>query len=134
MALGVCRADDIAVSVLASVIGHNPRTGRALIDSGALALSQDRSAASRLTNTGYGWVCDAETGTPLPGIHVAEVNQEHGMVAAADGAPPWERLPLGARVRILPSHACMMAAPYTRYHVVDGGSDVVAIWEKATGW
>ena len=134
MALGVCRADDIAVSVLASVIGHNPRTGRALIDSGALALSQDRSASARLADTGYGWVCDAETGAPLPGLYVAEVNQEHGMIAATDGALPWARLPVGARVRILPSHACMMAAPYGHYHVVDGGSDVVAVWDKATGW
>jgi len=134
MAIGVCRREDIAASVLASVIGHNPRTGRILIDAGALALSQDRGAASLMEHTGFGWVCDAVTGKPLDGLYVAEVNQEHGMIAAAKGAPPFERLPLGARVRILPNHVCMMAAPYDRYHVVEGGADVVAVWDKATGW
>ena len=133
MAIGVCRREDIAVSVLASVIGHNPRTGRILIDAGALALSQDRGAASLMEHTGFGWVCDA-TGKPIEGLYVAEVNQEHGMIAAAKGAPPFERLPLGARVRVLPNHVCMMAAPYDRYHVVEGGADVIAVWDKATGW
>jgi D-serine deaminase-like pyridoxal phosphate-dependent protein len=133
MAIGVCRREDIAASVLATVIGHNARTGRILIDAGALALSQDRGAASLMEHTGFGWVCDAG-GKPIDGLYVAEVNQEHGMIAAAKGAPPWARLPLGARVRILPNHACMMAAPYARYHVVEGGDDVIAVWDKATGW
>ncbi len=133
LAIGVCRREDIAASVLATVIGHNPRTGRILVDAGALALSQDRGAAGLMEHTGFGWVC-SETGARLDGLYVAEVNQEHGMIAAASGALPWERLPIGARVRILPNHACMMAAPYERYNVVDGGDTVVAVWDKARGW
>jgi len=134
MALGVCRREDIAASVLATVIGHNPRTGRILIDAGGLALSQDRGAADLLPNTGFGWVCEAGSGKPIEGLYVAETNQEHGMIAAAQGAPPFAALPIGARVRILPNHVCMMAAPYAQYHVVEGGDDVVAVWDKATGW
>lgn len=134
MAIDVCRADDIACSVLATVIGHNPRTGRILIDAGGLALSQDKSAAGVLADTGYGWVAEAESGRPIPGLYVAETNQEHGMIAAAYGAPPFARLPVGARVRVLPNHVCMMAAPYDRYHVVEGGAEIVAEWGKARGW
>ena len=133
MAIGVCRREDIAASVLATVIGHNPRTGRILIDAGALALSQDKGAASLMEHVGFGWVC-AEKGERLDGLYVAEVNQEHGMIASAKGAPPFERLPVGTRLRILPSHACMTAAPYAAYHVLDGGDEVVAMWDKATGW
>jgi D-serine deaminase-like pyridoxal phosphate-dependent protein len=133
MAIGVCRRDDIAASVLATVIGHNPRTSRILVDAGALALSHDRGAAGLMEHTGYGWVC-AEKGDRLEGLYVAEVNQEHGMIAATSGAPPFDRLPVGARVRILPNHACMMAAPYERYNVVEGGDEIVATWDKARGW
>ncbi len=133
MAIGVCRREDIAVSVLATVIGHNPRTGRILVDAGALALSHDKGAAGIMANVGYGWVL-GERGDRLDGLFVAEVNQEHGMIASPSGAPPWERLPVGARVRILPNHACMMAAPYARYNVVERGDEVVAVWDKASGW
>jgi len=87
-----------------------------------------------MENTGYGWVCDATSGKPIDGLYVAETNQEHGMVAAASGTPPFATLPIGARVRVLPNHVCMMAAPYAQYHVIEGGDAVVAVWDKATGW
>jgi D-serine deaminase-like pyridoxal phosphate-dependent protein len=86
-----------------------------------------------MPHVGFGWVC-GETGERLDGLYVAEVNQEHGMIAAASGPPPFARLPVGARVRILPNHACMMAAPYGHYNVVEGGDAVVAVWDKASGW
>lgn len=133
MAIGVCSREDIAASVLATVIGHNRRTNRILVDAGALALSQDRGAAGLMEHTGFGWVC-AERGEQLDGLYVAEVNQEHGMIASASGVLPFERLPVGARVRILPNHVCMMAAPYDRYIVVEGGDEIVATWDKARGW
>ena len=48
----VCRIEDIAVSVVASVIGHN-RPGRSLIlDAGALALSKDIGANKYLAGCG----------------------------------------------------------------------------------
>lgn len=43
--LGVCGYDDIAVTVLASVIGHNHEKQRVYIDAGALALSKDHGIA-----------------------------------------------------------------------------------------
>jgi D-serine deaminase-like pyridoxal phosphate-dependent protein len=62
------------------------------------------------------------------------VHQEHGLIAAVDGALPYETLPVGSRVRILPNHACMTAAAYNSYHVVDGGEDVVETWDRVNGW
>jgi len=47
----------------------------------------------------------------------------------------FDSLPIGSRVRVLPNHACMTAAMYGCYHVVDGDSDIVKeIWSRTNGW
>jgi D-serine deaminase-like pyridoxal phosphate-dependent protein len=134
MALGVCEMEDIALSVVATVIGHNHAAGRILIDAGGLALSKDLSATEFLDATGYGLVCPLGSTRPMAGLYVESVHQEHGLIAAVDGALPYETLPVGSRVRILPNHACMTAAAYNSYHVVDGGEDVVETWDRVNGW
>ncbi|QNK69246.1 alanine racemase [Variovorax sp. PAMC26660] len=139
-ARGICEIEDIALSVLATVIGHNPRSRRVLIDAGGLALSKDESAAEFRDGLGFGLICKADGTTPLAGLRVAELHQEHGLIACdgdSDGAAQamFDALPVGSRVRILPHHACMTAAPYDRYHVVRGtGASVYAVWGKAHGW
>ncbi len=129
---GVCGEGDIAVSVLASVIGHN-RAGRALIlDAGALALSKDIGANQQMPGTGYGWLCDPLTLARLGPLVVDGVHQEHGTVSVSDDV--WfARLPVGSLVRILPNHACITCAAYEAYDVVSGG-DVVARWPRINGW
>lgn len=134
MALGVCALEDIALSVVATVIGHNHAAGRVLIDAGGLALSKDLSAAEFLEHAGYGLVCPLDATRPLEGLYVESVHQEHGLIAAIHGEPPYEKLPVGTRVRILPNHACMTAAAYNGYHVVDGGLEVVDTWDRVNGW
>jgi D-serine deaminase-like pyridoxal phosphate-dependent protein len=130
-AIGSCAVEDIAVSVLASVIGAYPERNQVLIDAGSLALSADRSANSRWADVGYGWVLN-EAGRRLDGLYVASVHQEHGFVTSR--APlPFERLQPGTRLRILPNHGCITAAAYDRYHVLEGG-EVVAEWERVNGW
>jgi len=136
VARGVCELRDVALSVLATVIGHNPRSQRLLIDAGALALSKDQSAAALRDDIGFGLICPVDGGAPFAGLRVAELHQEHGLIAAAGDISEWfARLPVGSRVRILPNHACMTAAPYDRFLVVDGqGFEVMAEWAKVTGW
>lgn len=136
VARGVCTIEDVALSVLATVIGHNPRSRRVLIDAGALALSKDQSAAEFRQDIGFGLVCCGDGGPPLDDLYIAEVHQEHGFVASAgDAAAMFERLPLGSRVRVLPNHACITAAPYPCFVVVDGPEPaVVAEWDRVTGW
>ncbi|MHB1104507.1 MAG: alanine racemase [Devosia sp.] len=131
-----CSRDDIALSVLATVIGHRPDINSALIDAGALALSKDRStAAPGLTeDIGFGMVMDVSGTRRIDRVTVGHVYQEHGMLVA-DGRFPFEELPVGARVRVLPNHACMTAAMYDAYHVVDGLDDrAMAAWPRVNGW
>ncbi len=44
-------------------------------------------------------------------------------------------LPVGARLRILPSHACATVTQFDRYHVIGaGGDEVTAVWPRLMGW
>jgi D-serine deaminase-like pyridoxal phosphate-dependent protein len=131
--LGVCTIEDIAVSVLTTVIGHHREAGHLLIDAGALALSKDISASEFEKHIGYGLVCDAN-GEQVSGLYVADVHQEHGMVRSVDDDLVFEKFPVGSRLRILPNHACMTVAPYREYHVLDAGSASVSRWDKTSGW
>jgi D-serine deaminase-like pyridoxal phosphate-dependent protein len=131
--IGSGTRDDIAVTVLASVTGRRPAEGKLVIDAGGLALSKDRSTAAAPRDYGFGLVLDM-LGRPLPGEPVVErANQEHGVVSSRPGLDP-SRYPVGTRLRVAPNHVCMMAAMYDRYHVVDGGDEVVATWDRVNGW
>jgi D-serine deaminase-like pyridoxal phosphate-dependent protein len=131
--IGSCGAGDLALSVLASVIGHYPHRNQMLIDAGALALSKDISAQEFQPKVGYGTIADPSAGT----MAVIECSQEHGFVAS-DGPIPYGNLPVGSRVRVLPNHACITAAAYDRYYVVDsdldGGKSVVDVYDRINGW
>lgn len=131
--IGSCGAGDLALSVLASVIGHYPHRNQMLVDAGALALSKDISAQEFHPKVGYGTIADA----PAKDMAVIECSQEHGFVAAADPMP-YGNMPVGTRVRILPNHACITAAAYDKYYVVDsdldGGKSVVEIYDRINGW
>ena len=135
--LGTRALDEIAVTVLASVIAHRRHENRLYIDAGGLALSKDRATAALEDDCGYGLVCDAATAAPIPGLRVQSVHQEHGLVTA-DGPLPFDRLPVGSMVRVLPNHVCMTAAAYDAYNVIDsdegGGAEVVATWGRCNGW
>ena len=132
--IGVCTLEDIAVTVLATVIGHNRQSKRVLIDAGALALSKDLSASEFMRDVGYGLVCPIDSTHPYPGLYVAETYQEHGLIAASVGEPPYDSLPLGTKLRILPNHACITAAAHSAYHVIDGGMEVTERWGRVNGW
>ncbi|MEQ8743007.1 alanine racemase [Parasphingorhabdus sp.] len=136
LALGTCGISDIAVSVLATVLGDNPRSERILIDAGGLALSKDLSAAARGSTAGFGLVSSIKGSEPLTKLRVAEVHQEHGLIGGAGSHEDHvAAYPAGSRVRILPNHACMTAAPYDRYYVVRGENiEIIAVWDKASGW
>lgn len=132
--IGACAMDDIALSVLATVIGHYPNRGEILTDAGGLALSKDRSTAAGPRDVGYGLAVGLD-GAKLPEMHVVRVSQEHGVIAAAPGAGalPFASLPPGSRLRILPNHACMTAAAYDCYQVLEGNR-VAATWPRVNGW
>ena len=133
--LGVCAPEDIALTVLATVIGHQREKGWALVDAGWMAMSRDRGTAAQPLDQGYGLVCD-EAGRVLDGWLVHQANQEHGIVeqrGGPAGIDVVERFPLGTRLRVLPNHACATAAQHAGYAVVDG-EVVVAHWPRFNGW
>ncbi len=129
--IGVCQPEEIAVSVLASIIGHQEEKAWAIIDAGWMALSRDRSTATQAKDQAYGLVCDID-GNIMQDIIVFGTNQEHGIIAARNGAT-LPSLPIGTLVRILPNHACATVAPYDRYHVLRDGV-LCEVWKHCTGW
>lgn len=132
--LGVCAVDDIAMSVLATVIGHQNAKGWILIDAGWTALSQDRGTAHQALDQGYGLVCDIAV-TPYPDLIVTRVNQEHGIVSLRPGSTATlPTIPIGSRVRVLPNHACATATQFDRYHVLNATDQVTDIWQRFSGW
>lgn len=131
--IGSCTREDIAVTVLASVIGRRPDENRILVDAGSLALSKDRSTESTDHDAGFGLVWDIG-GRPAYGeCRIERAYQEHG-VASSERPLPFDRLPIGAKVRIAPNHSCLTAAAYDRYHVVEGSTEVVATFDRVNGW
>ncbi|MEQ1515846.1 MAG: alanine racemase [Usitatibacteraceae bacterium] len=132
--LGVCHLDDIAISVLTSVIGHQHEHGWTIVDAGWMAMSRDRGTAAQPVDQGFGLVCDAN-GTPMPDYIMVSANQEHGIIAHRDGAKGKHlTLPVGTQLRIFPNHACATAAQHARYQVVDGSPAIAATWERISGW
>jgi D-serine deaminase-like pyridoxal phosphate-dependent protein len=132
--IGVCDIEDIALSVLATVIGHQHDKGWIIVDAGWMAMSRDRGTARLAVDQGYGVVCDL-SGNPISDLIMIDANQEHGILAARAGAQPSPpKLPIGAMVRIFPNHACATGAQHDRYYVVDQGRTVSAIWPRIHGW
>ncbi len=133
--VGVCTPDDVALSVLTTVIGHQGAKGWTIVDAGWMAMSRDRGTQRQKRDYGYGAVCDAD-GRLLDDLAMIDANQEHGIVARRDGAvmaDAAERFPIGTQLRILPNHACATATQFSAYHVIapDGAAQT---WSRFAGW
>ena len=132
----VCSVDDIALSVLTTVIGHQPEKGWILTDAGWMALSRDRGTAGQAVDQGYGVVCDVE-GRPIDDcdLIVSGANQEHGILShRAGGSIAIEQYPIGRLLRVLPNHACATAAQHQAYQVLGAGGEIEATWPRISGW
>jgi D-serine deaminase-like pyridoxal phosphate-dependent protein len=144
--VGVCRPQDVALSVLTTVIGHQVEKGWAIVDAGWMAMSRDRGTQNQQHDYGYGQVCDV-SGKLIEGYVLSGANQEHGIVsrapgagtgkATASGAAPdagiAQRFPVGMQLRILPNHACATAAQFPEYHAVVG-HELGPVWNRFYGW
>lgn len=132
--LAVCGVDDIALSVLTTVIGHQREKGWTIVDAGWMAMSRDRGTARQAVDQGYGLVCTA-AGEPIPDLVMVDANQEHGILAHRSGdAARLPDLPVGTLLRVLPNHACATGAQHDVYHLVSGSTEVSAVWPRFTGW
>ncbi|XPG96419.1 DSD1 family PLP-dependent enzyme [Variovorax paradoxus NBRC 15149] len=132
--VGVCRTEDIALSVLTTVIGHQADKGWAIVDAGWMAMSRDRGTGKQQRDYGYGQVCTVD-GVPIEGYLLSAANQEHGILSREGAADPdiAARFPAGTRLRILPNHACATGAQFPAYQALaDDGT--VQTWERFHGW
>lgn len=132
--VGVCAVDEIALSVLTTVIGHQEEKGWAIVDAGWMAMSRDRGTQKQTTDFGYGQVCHLD-GTPIPGFYVTGANQEHGIISSQSSAnlSISELFPVGMQLRILPNHACATGAQFPQYQALDSKGNVQT-WDRFYGW
>ncbi|OZI25808.1 alanine racemase [Bordetella genomosp. 9] len=132
--VGVCAMDDIALSVLATVIGHQAEKGWAIVDAGWMAMSRDVGTSKQQRDYKYGQIRGID-GQAVDGYLLVGANQEHGIVARASGADDdiVTRFPIGTRLRILPNHACATGAQFEHYQALSADGTLEA-WGRFHGW
>ncbi|HEX2253956.1 MAG TPA: alanine racemase [Thermoanaerobaculia bacterium] len=127
-ALGSCRPQDCAVTVLTTVVSCQPGAGHAVVDAGALALSKDAGPDHLPWPWGLGAVfrdlAAYRAGRRDPELHLVSLSQEHGITSAP--------APVHARFRVLPNHSCLVVPNFDFYTVVRG-DEVVDRWPVITG-
>lgn len=120
-ASGVCDPEDVAVSVLTTVISHQEAFPHCIVDAGALAMSKDAGPPLADMRRGLGPLYRGLTGSELePRVDLQHVSQEHGFVGGPRQADIAGRLKVGEKVRIMPNHSCLTAAMFDEYWVTEG--------------
>ncbi|MFJ4141481.1 DSD1 family PLP-dependent enzyme [Pseudomonas sp. NPDC089734] len=132
--VGVCQTDELALSVLTTVIGHQLEKGWVITDSGWMAMSRDRGTQRQQQDFAYGQVCH-EDGQWIDGALLRSANQEHGIVTLQTPADSdlTVLFPIGSHLRILPNHACATGAQFPHYHALDANGET-HIWSRLHGW
>jgi len=131
--IGVCTTDDIAISVLTTVIGHEREKGWVIVDAGWMAMSRDRGTARQDTDQGYGLVCN-ERGEVIDDLIMVSANQEHGIIALRNEVTDLSKeFPVGTMLRILPNHACSTAAQHQEYQLIEN-HHYKGVWTRFNGW
>ncbi|WP_338474540.1 DSD1 family PLP-dependent enzyme [Pseudomonas sp. MS646] len=132
--VGVCAADELALSVLTTVIGHQKDKGWIITDAGWMAMSRDRGTQRQRRDFGYGQVCN-EAGDWIDGARLTGANQEHGIITLEQPANVdiTTRFPVGSRLRILPNHACATGAQFPQYSACEASGEIQT-WSRLHGW
>jgi D-serine deaminase-like pyridoxal phosphate-dependent protein len=131
--IGSCGIADCALTVLASVISHQPGARQFVTDAGALALSKDLGPTHISNDMDMGIIYEDYDRKRLQShIHVKALSQEHGKVVFSDPEAVGDRFRVGDKVRILEHHSCLTAANFDHYYVVKG-YDIVDRWKILRG-
>jgi len=124
--IGCCEPQDVAVSVLAAVVSHQPGASHFVVDAGALSLSKDLGPAHLGLETAFGEV------KGHPELTVASVSQEHGLIRAAAPAAIEGKFKVGEQIEIIPNHSCLTEAHFDEYVVIEGGR-MIDCWKIERG-
>jgi D-serine deaminase-like pyridoxal phosphate-dependent protein len=114
--IGCCSPEDVGVTVLATVVSHQPGAAHFVVDAGALALSKDVGPTHLDLPPAMGEVRGS------PDLTLASLSQEHGIVRAPSPAAIEGKFKVGERVEIVPNHSCLTMAHYDEYVVLEGGA------------
>lgn len=113
--LGTCSPEDIALTLLATVVSH--AGGNVVLDAGSKTLGADRAGWA----TGFGRLLDH------PGARITALAEHHAVVHWGDESPLPE---LGTPIRVVPNHVCNAVNLADELVVVKGGA-VVDRWPVA---
>ncbi|MDI6804287.1 MAG: alanine racemase [Bacteroidota bacterium] len=131
--LGNCKLDNCALTVLSSVISHQPEADYFIIDSGALALSKDAGPIHLQNDYSYGIIFeDYKAKIINEQLKIKSLTQEHGKVVADRIIAIKEKYRVSSKVRILENHSCLTAAMFDEYKVVSN-NEVVEKWKILRG-
>ena len=124
--IGCCAPEDVGVTVLTSVVSHQPGATHFVTDAGALSLSKDLGPTHLGLEPAFGDV------KGHPELTVASVSQEHGVIRAAAAAAIEGKFKVGEQLEIVPNHSCLTEAHFDAYVVMDGGK-VIDRWKIERG-
>lgn len=141
----------LGLSILAEIASIYPGRGvdgstEALVTAGSLALGREPCKAypgwgivmPRCLRNGA-WSQDLFSLSDSPGWFVERISQEHGILAwKGAGKEPLD-LAVGQKVCIFPNHACIAAAGFDHFLVVDynkaeGRDTIQDVWVSLSGW
>jgi len=120
--IGCCEPEDIGVTVLATVVSHQPGAEHFIVDAGALSLSKDPGPQHIDPPPGMGAV------RGHPELVVSTLSQEHGQVRARTPDAIERKFKVGERLEIVPNHSCLTVAHFDEYQVVQRDS-IVERWK-----
>jgi D-serine deaminase-like pyridoxal phosphate-dependent protein len=128
-----CSVADCALTVLSSVISHQPGASHFIIDAGALALSKDPGPVHISNDMDTGIIFEDYDRKRLQAhVHVKTLSQEHGKVLISESLDQGGQFKVGDKVRILEHHSCLTAANFDYYYVVRD-HEVVDRWKILRG-
>ena len=133
--LGVCNVGDCALTVLASVISHQPSAQFFVTDAGALALSKDLGATHLRNDMGMGAIYEDYERKRLFAhidLQIQNLSQEHGIVVAEQVEHIKGRFKVGDKIRILEHHSCLTAANFDQYYITRR-REVIDQWKILRG-
>lgn len=124
LSTGVISESQLAVRVLAEVCGVYPERNEVLVNAGTIALSKEASGFP-----GFGNVAGKDA------WYVSRVSQEHGILSVLEGKEGRAAdFRVGDKVSLLCAHACITAAAFHVFYVVDEDDVVRETWVPWKGW
>ena len=124
--IGSCKAEDCALTVLASVVGKYD--DHLVIDAGATALSKDLGPSEREGVQQFGKIySDYDENSFHPSLSIESLSQEHGKVRFEEPSSV-ANMEISSILRILPNHSCLTANLHDYYYVLED-SEIVDKWQ-----